>query len=52
MHEGTIPSSKKLWRIIQQPEGYYYEIKLDGIIIDRIKVDYPALATLKNKGVI
>ena len=52
MHEGYIPASQKLWRVIEQPEGYYYEIKLQGIIIDRIKIDYPALATLKNKGVI
>lgn len=52
MHEGTIPASKKLWKVIKQPDGFYYEIKLDGVIIDRIKIDYPALATLKNEGVI
>lgn len=45
-------SSQKLWRVIKEPSGYYYEIRLKGIVIDRIKVDYPALATLKNEEVI
>lgn len=47
-----IPASQKLWRVIKQPDGYYYEIKLQGVIIDRIKVDYPAIATLKKEEVI
>jgi hypothetical protein len=46
------PSSAKLWRVIREPSGYYYEIKLKGVVIDRIRVEYPALATLKNEGVI
>ena len=45
-------SNQKLWRVIKEPQGYYYEIKLAGIVIDRIKVEYPALATLKEEGVI
>lgn len=45
-------ASQKLWKVIKEPSGYYYEIKLDGIIIDRIKVDYPALATLKKEEII
>lgn len=45
-----IPASYKLWKLIKQPDGYYYEIRLKGIIIDRIKVEYPALATLKKEG--
>ena len=45
-------SSQKLWRVIKEPSGYYYEIRLKGMVIDRIKVDYPALATLKKEGVI
>ena len=48
----TYKSNQKLWRIIKQPDGYYYEIKLDGVIIDRLRVEYPALATLKKEGVI
>lgn len=45
-------SNQKLWRVIKEPDGYYYEIKLAGMVIDRIKVDYPALATLKKEEVI
>lgn len=45
-------SNQKLWKIVKEPEGYYYEIKLAGMVIDRIKVDYPALATLKKEGII
>lgn len=45
-------SSEKLWRIVRQPDGNYYEIKLKGIVIDRIKIEYPALSTLKEEGLI
>ena len=39
-------SNQKLWRIIKEPTGYYYEIKLAGTIVDRIKVEEPALSCL------
>ena len=45
-------SNQKLWRIVKEPNGYYYEIKLGGMVIDRLKVDYPAIATLKKEEVI
>lgn len=45
-------SNQKLWRIIRQPEGYYYEIRLAGTVIDRIKIEYPALNTLKQEDLI
>lgn len=45
-------SNQKLWKVIKEPDGYYYEIKLAGMVIDRIKVDYPALATLKKEEVL
>lgn len=45
-------SNQKLWRVVKEPSGYYYEIKLAGMVIDRIKVEYPALATLKEECVI
>lgn len=45
-------SGQKLWRIIKEPEGYYYEIRLAGMVVDRVKVDYPALATFKKEGLI
>ena len=46
------PSSQKLWRIIKEPEGYYYEIRLAGMVVDRIKVEHPALAVFKKEGMI
>lgn len=45
-------SNQKLWRVIKEPNGYYYEIKLAGMVIDRIKIDYPALTTLKKEELI
>lgn len=46
------PASQKLWRVIREPSGLYYEIKLKGMIIDRIPIEYPALNILKDEGVI
>lgn len=45
-------TTQKLWRIIKQPGGYYYEIKLAGMIVDRVKIDPPAFDYLKNRGLI
>lgn len=45
-------TTHKLWKIIKQPGGYYYEIKLAGLIIDRVKIDQPAFEYLKKKGLI
>ena len=45
-------SNQKLWRIIKQPDGYYYEIKLAGVVVDRLKIDYPALATFKKENLL
>lgn len=45
-------SNQKLWRVIKEPNGYYYEIKLAGMVVDRLRIDYPALGTLKQEGVI
>jgi hypothetical protein len=42
--------SRKLWKIIKEPSGYYFEIKLDGVVIDRIKVEYGVEKFLKQKG--
>lgn len=46
------PSNVKLWRIIKERGEYYYEIKLTGDIVDRIKMEEPAITYFKNKGVI
>lgn len=55
-------ASQKLWRIVKQPDGYYYEIKLAGMVIDRFKIpdtsrlqiSFPSLIkqcdTIKRKG--
>jgi len=45
-------SSQKLWRVIKEPTGYYYEIKLAGIVIDRIPVEQPTINILKQEGVL
>lgn len=45
-------SSQKLWRIVKERNEYYYEIRLKGNTIDRIRIEYPALAFLKDEGVI
>ena len=50
MHKYT--SSQKLWRVVRQPDGWYYEIKLKGVVIDRIKVEYPALNILKKEEIV
>lgn len=45
-------SNQKLWRVVREPSGFYYEIKLGGMVIDRIKVEQPALNTLKQENII
>lgn len=45
-------SNQKLWRISKGFDGYYYEIKLAGVVIDRIRIEYPALNILKKEGLI
>lgn len=45
-------SSQKLWRVIVEPSGYYYEIRLAGMVVDRVKIDEPTIKILKNEGVI
>lgn len=45
-------SNQKLWKVVKQPNGYYYEIKLAGMVIDRIKIEYPAITLLKKEEII
>lgn len=45
-------ASQKLWRVIKEPNGYYYEIKLAGVVIDRIKIEHPVIALLKKEEII
>ena len=48
----NIPSSQKLWRITKERDEYYYEIKLSGVVIDRIRIEEPAISYLKKEEVI
>lgn len=48
----NIPSSKKLWRIVKERDNYYYEIRLAGVTVDRIKVESPSLEFLKKEGLV
>lgn len=45
-------SSQKLWRVVKERNNYYYEIRLAGVTIDRIKIEYGSYKYLKNEGVI
>lgn len=42
-------SNQKLWKIIAQPDGYYYEIRLAGVVLQRVKVDSKVLEYLGVK---
>lgn len=46
------PSSVKLWRVIKERDVYYYEIKLAGEVVDRLKIESPSLEYLQKEGVI
>lgn len=45
-------SNQKLWKIIKERGDYYYEIKLRGEVIDRIRIEEPTLTILKKVGII
>lgn len=45
-------ANQKLWKVIREPSGYYYEIRLAGMVIDRVKVEEPARSLLKKEEVI
>ena len=45
-------SAQKLWRIIKERDNFYYEIRLAGEVIDRIRIEEPALSYLKKEELI
>lgn len=45
-------SNQKLWKIVRERGEYYYEIKLAGEIIDRIRIEEPTRSLLKRLGMI
>lgn len=48
----SYPSNQKLWRVVKERDDYYYEIRLAGMIVDRIRIEEPALTFLDLRGVI
>ena len=52
MRSKTYASSQKLWRVVREPDGYYYEIRLKGMVIDRLPVKGASETYLKCEGVI
>lgn len=45
-------SNQKLWKVVKERDNYYYEIRLAGMIIDRIRIEEPALTFLHLREVI
>ena len=45
-------ANQKLWKIIKERDNYYYEIRLAGTIIDRIRIEEPALHYFKSEGLL
>ena len=45
-------SNQKLWRVIKERDTWYYEIKLAGTIVDRVKIEEPVLTFLKSEHII
>lgn len=45
-------SNQKLWKVVKERGEYYYEVKLAGEIIDRIRIEEPTLSLLKKVGLI
>lgn len=44
--------AQKLWKVIKERDEYYYEIRLAGNIIDRVRIEEPTLKYLKQEEVI
>ena len=45
-------SNQKLWKLVNERGEYFFEIKLDGVIIVRLHVEEPTLSYLKKEGLI
>lgn len=45
-------SNQRLWKVVKERGNYYYEIKLAGEIIDRIRIEEPTLSIMKKVGLI
>lgn len=45
-------ANQKLWKIIKERDNYYYEIRVAGTIVDRIRIEEPALGYFKSEGML
>lgn len=45
-------ASQKLWKVVKERGEYYYEVKLRGEVIDRIRIEEPTLSIMKELGLI
>ena len=43
-------SNQKLWTVEKNVSGYYYIIKANGMVIDKVKIEEPAYSFLKKAG--
>lgn len=46
------PSNKRLWRVGRDLDGYYFEIKLGGMVVDRFDIDEQTVQMLRREGVV
>ena len=45
-------SNQKLWVITQHTDGFYYELRCKGTVIDQIKIDLDKQLELVDMGLI
>ena len=45
-------ANQMLWRVVKEINGYWYEIKLAGTVIDRIPIDNLTLEYLQQEGLV
>lgn len=45
-------ASEKLWKVVSQLDGYYYELRCKGVVIDRVKITTDKQLELVDMGLI
>lgn len=45
-------SNQKLWKVVREVDGYYYEIKLAGMVIDRIKISDNVINIMQSENLL
>ena len=46
------PSNTRLWRVCRDLDGYYFELKLAGTVVDRFDIDDQTVRMLRQEGII